>query len=333
MTSNPHAEAKTEPEKKLPTGIVYDPLYKLHLTGPGHPERPERCEVIMKILSGRVFRGKLSFLKPRQATDKEILACHTREYFETARRDINAGMPMLSTGDTQVCPQSFEIALLAAGGVLTAVDALMEKKIKNAFCVVRPPGHHANASRGMGFCIFNNIAIAARYAQRKYNLKKVLIVDWDVHHGNGTQDIFYEDPSVLFFSTHLYPHYPGTGQQSAIGSGPGKGTTINCPMPHGAGKREVIGAFEEILIPAADKFKPDLVLVSAGFDSRAGDPLGGFKLGDRNFAELTEIVLDIAQRHTNGRVISTLEGGYNPSGLASASAAHVKALAGCYDSN
>jgi acetoin utilization deacetylase AcuC-like enzyme len=206
----------------------------------------------------------------------------------------------------------------------------MENKIKNAFCVVRPPGHHANASRGMGFCIFNNIAIAARYAQKKYNLKKVLIVDWDVHHGNGTQDIFYEDPTVLFFSTHLYPHYPGSGQQSAIGSGAGKGTTINCPMPHGAGKREIIGAFEEILVPAADKFKPDIVLVSAGFDSRVGDPLGGFKLGDRNFAELTKIVLDIAQRHANGRLISTLEGGYSPSGLASACAAHVKALAGCY---
>ena len=324
-----HTQAKTDPPKNLPTGIVYDPLYKLHLTGPGHPESPNRCDVRMRSLSGPVFREKLSFLKPRQATDEEILACHTKEYYETARRDINAGMVMLSTGDTQICPQSFEIALLAAGGVLTAVDALMENKIKNAFCVVRPPGHHANASRGMGFCIFNNIAIAARYAQRKYKLKKVLIADWDVHHGNGTQDIFYEDPSVLFFSTHLYPHYPGTGQQSAIGSGAGKGTTINCPMPHGAGKREIIGAFEEILVPAADKFKPEIVLVSAGFDSRIGDPLGGFKLGDRNFAELTKIVLDIAQRHAKGRVISTLEGGYAPSGLASASAAHVKALAGC----
>jgi acetoin utilization deacetylase AcuC-like enzyme len=329
MTANPHS--KSEPNqtnvKTLPTGIVYDPLYKGHLTAPGHPECPARCDAIIKTLSGPGFRDKVKFLKPRLATTEEILACHTKDYFSTAQRDIEAGRSMLTTGDTQICPKSFEIALYAAGGVLTAVEAVFDKEIKNAFCVVRPPGHHATAKTGMGFCIFNNIAIAARFAQSKYKIKRVLIADWDVHHGNGTQNIFYEDPSVFFFSTHLYPHYPGTGSEGETGSGEGRGTVLNCPLHHGAGRSEIVGAFREKLIPAADKFKPDLVLISAGFDSRAGDPLGGFTLSDRDFAELTSIMLDIAEKHADGRLISVLEGGYAPSGLASASAAHVKTLA------
>jgi acetoin utilization deacetylase AcuC-like enzyme len=179
----------------------------------------------------------------------------------------------------------------------------------------------------MGFCIFNNVAIAARYAQKKHKIKRVLIADWDVHHGNGTQNIFYEDPSVFFFSTHLYPHYPGTGSEGETGSGSGRGTILNCPLPRGSGRTEIVGAFQEKLVPAADKFKPDLVLVSAGFDSRAGDPLGGFTLGDRDFAELTRIMLGIAEKHADGRLVSVLEGGYDLTGLASASAAHVKTLA------
>jgi acetoin utilization deacetylase AcuC-like enzyme len=201
----------------------------------------------------------------------------------------------------------------AAGGVLNAVDAVLTGAACNAFCAVRPPGHHASAGRGMGFCLFNNIAIAARYAQNKYGVGRVLIVDWDVHHGNGTQDIFYSDPSVFFFSTHQWPLYPGDG--------PGQGATMNFPFPAGSGRREILGAVENHLLPAAERFQPDLVLISAGFDSRIGDPLGRFTLTDDDFADLTRAVMGI-----NSRVVSVLEGGYNLDGLASSTAAHVATL-------
>jgi len=209
---------------------------------------------------------------------------------------------------------------------MAAVDAVVAGQVKNAFCVVRPPGHHATPSRGMGFCVFNNLAVAARYAQAKHKLGKVLIADWDVHHGNGTQEIFYEDPSVLFSSTHQWPWYPGTGRAEETGAGKGKGTTMNFPFPAGSGRKEVLGAFADKLVPAADKFKPELVLVSAGFDSRKGDPLGRFTLTDRDFADLTKVCTAIARRHAKGRLVSVIEGGYDLSGLASASAAHVTAL-------
>jgi acetoin utilization deacetylase AcuC-like enzyme len=210
--------------------------------------------------------------------------------------------------------------------VLNAVDAVASGKAKNAFCVVRPPGHHATPDRGMGFCIFNSAAVAARYAQRKHGIGKVLIADWDVHHGNGTQDIFYSDGSVFFFSTHQHPWYPGTGMADETGEGPGRGATLNCPFPAGSGRKEILGAFREKLLPAADRFKPDLVMISAGFDSRLGDPLGRFTLGDEDFAELTAIMREIAGKHAGGRLISALEGGYNLAGLASAVLAHVQAL-------
>jgi len=265
-------------------------------------------------------------MEPRPATDAEVLACHTRDYLATVRRDVASGAESLSTGDTDVCRDSLEAALLAAGGVLSAVDAVVGSKVKNAFCVVRPPGHHATPDRGMGFCIFNNVAIAARYAQNKHKIARVLIADWDVHHGNGTQEIFYEDGSVFFFSTHQWPWYPGTGSAAETGRGGGKGTKLNCPFPAGSGGKEIVGAFRDKLVPAANKFKPELVLISAGFDSREGDPLGGFKLTDDDFAEMTRIVAGIAREHAGGRLVSVLEGGYSLDGLARASAAHVRAL-------
>jgi len=206
------------------------------------------------------------------------------------------------------------------------VDAVVEGRAQNAFCVVRPPGHHANADRGMGFCIFNNVALAARYAQRRHGLERVLIADWDVHHGNGTQDIFYADGSVFFFSTHQHPWYPGTGSAEETGEGAGRRTTLNCPFPAGSGRAEILGAFQQKLLPAARNFKPDLVLISAGFDSRAGDPLGGFTLSDGDFADLTALLLEIAGSYAGGRLVSVLEGGYSLEGLAAAAEAHVKAL-------
>ncbi|HYM12699.1 MAG TPA: histone deacetylase, partial [Bryobacterales bacterium] len=224
--------------------------------------------------------------------------------------------------------RSLDGALYAVGGVLNAVDAVMAGQARNAFCVVRPPGHHARPDQGMGFCVFNNVAIAARHAQHQHGVERVLIADWDVHHGNGTQDIFYSDGSVLFFSTHQHPWYPGTGRAEETGMGKGKGATINCPFPAGSGRREILGAFREKLVPAAEAFKPGLVLLSAGFDSRLGDPLGLFTLNDEDFAELTKLMLELAAKHAGGRLVSVLEGGYNLSGLASAATAHVKALLG-----
>jgi acetoin utilization deacetylase AcuC-like enzyme len=210
--------------------------------------------------------------------------------------------------------------------VLNAVDAVVPGSARNAFCAVRPPGHHATPNRGMGFCLFNNVAVAARHAQRKHGLERVLIVDWDVHHGNGTQDIFYSDPSVFFFSTHQWPLYPGTGRADETGEGAGLGTTMNYPFPAGAGRAEILGAVRNSLLPAAERFHPDLVLISAGFDSRIGDPLGRFTLTDGDFADLTRAAMEIADRYAGGRVVSVLEGGYSPEGLARAAAAHVETL-------
>ncbi|MEP6963354.1 MAG: histone deacetylase, partial [Acidobacteriota bacterium] len=268
----------------------------------------------------------LTPLKSRQATEDELALVHTRPYIQLAHREIRAGRTELSTGDTTISPGSLDAALAATGGILNAIDAVVTGKAPNAFCAVRPPGHHARPDQGMGFCIFNSIAVAARYAQRHHGLAKVLIVDWDVHHGNGTQDTFYQDGSVFFFSTHQSPWYPGTGPASETGAGPGKGATMNRPFPAGAGKAQVVSAFTEDLRRAADAFRPDLVLISAGFDSRLGDPLGGFTLEDPDFQDLTKVMLEVAAKHANGRLVSVLEGGYNLSGLAAAAAAHVKAL-------
>jgi acetoin utilization deacetylase AcuC-like enzyme len=306
------------------TALLADPISRDHRTGPGHPERPERFEAA---LSGTAGLDLLP-IESRAASESEVTLCHSPKYFQAVKREVEAGFDDLSTGDTAVCPASFDVALHAAGSVLNAVDAVFTRRAGNAFCIVRPPGHHATPDRGMGFCVFNNIAIAARYAQRKHGAERVLIADWDVHHGNGTQDIFYGDGSVFFFSTHQYPWYPGTGSASETGYAEGEGLTMNCPFPAGAGRKEIAGAFRDRLAPAAHEFKPDLVLISAGFDSRIGDPLGHFTLTDRDFAELTTIMLDIADKHARGRLVSVLEGGYDLGGLACAVRAHVQALGG-----
>jgi len=254
---------------------------------------------------------------------------HSPSYLRIVAQDVNDGVPVLSTGDTAIKGQaSLDAARIAAGGLLEAVDAVCTGRVANAFAVSRPPGHHATPNKGMGFCLFNSVALAARHAQAAHGLERVLIVDWDVHHGNGTQETFYEDGSVLFFDTHQSPLYPGTGAADETGRGAGAGFTINCPFPAGAGRKEIIGAFRERLIPAADLFRPQLVLVSAGFDSRVDDPLGRFTLSDADFTDLTRIVREIADRHAGGRVVSTLEGGYGLDGVAAAAAAHVGALLG-----
>ena len=310
------------------TALVADPIYREHLMGRRHPERPERFDAVMEGLLRAGLVNQLLHVDRRAATEEELLLCHTPEYLRIAKHDVDTGRPVLSTGDTAITPNSWCIASQAVGGVLNAVDAVIAGQARNAFCAVRPPGHHANASRGMGFCLFNNVAIAARYAQRQHGLERVMIVDWDVHHGNGTQDIFYADPSVFFFSTHQWPLYPGTGRADETGDGAAEGATMNFPLPAGSGRCEILGAMENSLAPAAERFRPQLLLISAGFDSRIGDLLGRFTLTDRDFADLTRAVMAIADRHAGGRVVSMLEGGYHLDGLASAAVAHVAALSG-----
>ena len=309
-----------------PGALIYDPIFKSHIPDAYHPESPARCDAVIDAIAAAVPEDRYALLTPRQASREDVLLAHTEEYFDLVQDEIESGWPTLSTGDTSVCKDTFEVAMHAVGGICDAVDFVMREENGKAFCCVRPPGHHASADRGMGFCVFNNIAVAARYAQKQYGVERILIADWDVHHGNGTQDIFYDDPDVFFFSTHQWPCYPGTGQKSETGSGAGKGYTMNFPFPPGSGAKEIAGAFKDSLVPAMESFRPELVLLSAGFDSRIGDTIGNLELSDADFGELTRIVCDIANEHSNGRVVSTLEGGYALDGLGSAAAAHFGAL-------
>src|SRR5260370_17950456 len=308
------------------TAILADPLYKEHWTGEGHPERPQRFDAVLHALEREGAVKDALRIRRRAAGEDELALCHSRKDSEILRREVAHGLGTLSTGDTQICPRSFEVALKAVGGVLNAVDAVVGRKGKNALCVVRPHGHHGTPNTGMGFCLFNNIAIAARYAQKKHGVDRAVIVDWDVHHGNGTEAIFYSDGSVFYFSTHQSPWYPGTGAAGEIGEGAGEGFTLNCPFPAGSGRKEILGAFQNKLLPAMRDFKPELVLISAGFDSRLGDPLGQFTLSDADFADLTEVMLEIADHYAGARVVSVLEGGYSLSGLGAGASSHVEAL-------
>jgi acetoin utilization deacetylase AcuC-like enzyme len=310
------------------TSLIYDEIYLKHKTGEFHPENPRRLEAIMSELKESQLLPILQPITPRAANLEWIELVHPREYIEIVRRDVLSGAKRLSTrsGNTALCSDSFDVALWSVGGLLSACDAVMAGTVRNAFCAVRPPGHHASAKRGMGFCLFNNVAIAARYLQQKHKLNKVLIVDWDVHHGNGTQDTFYQDGSVFYFSTHQWPWYPWSGSTEEIGEGKGKGATLNAPLPAGSGDKDLINAFEQRFLPLADKFKPDFIIISAGFDSRHSDPLGRFRVTDDGYRKLTQILLQLAQDHAQGRLISALEGGYNPEGIAKAIGAHVDEL-------
>jgi len=303
-------------EKAL-TGIIFHPDYLKHETG-SHPENKERLLSILAYLRETEMLTQLELREPRSAKLDEIQYIHSREYIEKARKYSELEMSL--DPDTVLCKDSYNVALLAAGGAITAVDAVLDKW-DSAFALVRPPGHHATPTKGMGFCIFNNIAIAARHAQ-KMGKKRVLIVDWDVHHGNGTQDAFYDDPSVLYFSTHQYPHYPGTGWMDEVGTGDGEGFNINVPLPAGTDDSGFIAAFNEILVPAAREFNPDIVLVSSGMDACRNDGLAQMQMSVEGFSVLASIVKSIAKQCCEGKVAAVLEGGYDP-GLLSHSVAAV----------
>jgi acetoin utilization deacetylase AcuC-like enzyme len=295
----------------MATGFLYDPRYLLHDTGEGHPECPARITATVHYLKTLPWFGQLIPLTPRRAEIEWVEAVHSPFYIKHAEETCKANLPILDTPDVGICHESFDIALLAAGGTLELADQVMHGKIKNGFALLRPPGHHAEQNQALGFCLFNNIAILAKYLQKQYGLDKILILDWDVHHGNGTQHSFYEDPSVLYVSLHQYPFYPGTGAANETGEGRGKGTTLNCPMPAGAGDKDYENAFTEKILPKVRLFKPEAILISAGFDAHAEDPLAHICLSTEFFGWMSERMVEIADQFSNGRLISLLEGGYN----------------------
>lgn len=308
------------------TGLVYDSRCLDHDMGAWHPESPTRLRAIMQRLEQSGTATRLTRIEPREAEDEWIAQIHEPSYLAMLKAHAPTTGRTPLDSDTSMSPGSLTAAYLAAGGALAAVDAIMAKAVDHVFCAVRPPGHHAEAGRAMGFCFFNNVAIAARYVQKKYGLTRVLIVDWDVHHGNGTQHSFEEDASVLFFSTHQFPHYPGTGRATERGRGAGEGFTINVPMAAGEGDEEYRAVFQKSLVPAADAFKPEFVIVSAGFDAHRDDPLAGMGLTEEGYADLTGIVAGIAKRHASGRILSSLEGGYNLTALSASVDRHIQAL-------
>jgi acetoin utilization deacetylase AcuC-like enzyme len=293
----------------MKAGLVYDPIYLEHDTG-DHVENARRLVTALSYLKETGIKEKLTCLPPRPASLEELEMIHAPEYISYVKSKAEKGGGWLDS-DTVMSPRSYEAALYAAGGLLVAVEEVMKGEVDNAFALVRPPGHHAIYDRAMGFCIFNNMAVAAKFALSRFNLKRVLIADFDVHHGNGTQDAFYADPKVLYFSTHQYPFYPGTGWIDETGTGKGEGTTVNFPMAAGWGDEEYLRAFNEVLVPVARRFQPQLILVSAGFDAHWADHLAMMRVSVKAFAQMAMILKNLAAELCQGRLIFTLEGGYN----------------------
>ncbi|MBI4546690.1 MAG: histone deacetylase [Ignavibacteriae bacterium] len=306
------------------TGFIFQERFLDHDTGPGHPERPERLKAIVLHLKQVDLWNNLQHVMIDRASEEWILKAHTPDHLKFVREACKRGQEILDQGDTHACKESFDVALLAAGGVLAGVDAVMNGLLQNVFCAVRPPGHHAERNAVMGFCLFNNVAIGARYAQKVYGVKRVAIIDWDVHHGNGTQDIFYNDKSVFYISTHQYPFYPGTGSRNERGSGDGEGYTLNIPMRAGSGEKEYVDAFRNEILPILDGYRPDLIMISAGFDAHTDDPLANINLTEQSFALLTSMIREAAEKYCNGRIVSVLEGGYHLQALATSVEAHVR---------
>ena len=296
------------------SGIVKDRRYLEHNMGVGHPESPERIQAIYETIEAEKKLASLAVISPRPATEKELALIHTQEYIEQIKQTAGRERVYLDP-DTSTSPRSYEVAQLAAGGLLEAADRIMDGKVVNAFALVRPPGHHAEASQAKGFCIFNNVAIAAQYLIEKWGLRRILVVDWDLHHGNGTQHAFYSRADILFFSTHQFPHYPGTGHWSEVGEGKGEGFTVNVPLAPGKTDDDFLFIYRKLLSPISAAYKPEFILVSAGFDIFAGDPLGGMEVSVGGFGAMAGELMDLAQQTAHGRLLLTLEGGYNLFGL------------------
>jgi len=307
------------------TLLIYDEIFLEHDTGYGHPENAKRVEGTVGHLKRCNLWEQLKVVKPRPASLAEIALVHPQAYINMIKQCADGGGDWLDS-DTAVSTASYAAAIHAAGSPLTAIDFIMRGDAKNAFCLIRPPGHHATPARGMGFCLFNNAAIAAKYLQSQYQLKKILIVDWDVHHGNGTQAAFYQDPTVLYFSIHRYPFYPGTGRKEEDGQDKGKGFNINVPLPADTLPGKYLELFRDVMGHAVKQFDPEFIIISAGFDAYKNDPVGGLNLEIEDFRTLTEVVMASAECHANGRMVSCLEGGYHLLHLPLCIEAHLKAL-------
>ncbi len=317
----------------MTTALIYDDIFLEHLTPSFHNESPERLRAIMRLLDERgvLAHPDLHRLAPRPATDDELAAVHTRRYIASiaeAAAQARPGFPTMLESDTFVSSRSDEVARMAAGAAMVGVDAVMTGQAANAFALVRPPGHHAEVDEAMGFCLYNNIAVAARYAQQQHGVKKVLIIDYDVHHGNGTQHIFYDDPTVAYCSTHQAPFYPGTGAFDEIGEGAARFTNCNAPVPAQTDLELFDGIFREVFFPFADRFQPDLILLSAGFDTHWRDPLADTRLDVPGITLLTHHANEIAKMACGGKVVAVLEGGYDDEALAQSVMASLVLLLG-----
>ncbi len=310
------------------TGLISDPRYERHTTSAGHPERPERIRAISNALEGHGLTSQTVLIDPKPADLVLVQRNHDEEYLKRICSWCEKGRAHGDTPDTDLSPESFDIALLAAGGLVQAVDAVMAGELDNAFCAVRPPGHHAERNIAMGFCIINNVAVAARRLIEDHKLERVLILDWDVHHGNGTQHSFYDDPKVLYVSLHGHPGilYPGTGYEHERGRGAGEGFTLNVPIVPPGGDLVWRKAFDEKVLPKIESYRPEFVLISAGFDAHRLDPLGPLELETESYGWMTQSLLDVARRHCGGRLVSVLEGGYHLQALADSVCLHVEKL-------
>ena len=306
------------------TAVVVDGEYLKHDPGDFHPERPERIQVLLELASA-LEHEKFQILPPKAARRSEIETCHGADYISLVQSTSKANRYALD-GDTVTSRDSFGVGLLAVGGFLRLLDALAAGESRNGFALVRPPGHHALRDSAMGFCLFNTIAIGAHYLKRKHGAKRVLIMDWDVHHGNGTQDAFYNDPAVLFISTHQFPYYPGTGAVDEVGVNAGEGYTINIPLPAGCGDAEYLRVFQDVVVPATKKFEPDWILVSAGFDPHRRDPLGGMDVTEKGFGMMAQRLLELANQYTGGKIALLLEGGYDLTALRNSVAAVLQTI-------
>jgi acetoin utilization deacetylase AcuC-like enzyme len=321
VSSNQHIKETT-----MKVGYVYNPIYLKHDTGE-HVENAGRLEAIISYLEQTGLKSQLTLIEPRAASVEELALVHHREHIRHIQDVARKGGGWLDP-DTVMSPDSYEVALYAAGGVIRAVEAVMDGEVNSAFALVRPPGHHATSHRAMGFCLFNNIAIATQHALAKYKLERILITDFDVHHGNGTQEAFYDNPRVMYISTHEYPFYPGTGSVGETGSGAAEGATINIPLPAGCGDSEYLQVFEQIIVPAARRFNPQLILVSTGYDCHWADGLAMMQVSVTGFGQMVRIIKGLADELCGGRLIFVLEGGYNLNALAASVKATFDVLLG-----
>ncbi len=310
----------------MSVGLIYDPIYLQHDTEQ-HPENAGRLVNVINLLEKANMTEQVVPVAPRAATIDELSKVHSKDYISYVESFAKAGGGWLNA-DTIVSPASYDVALHAAGGLINAVDTVMTGEVASAFALVRPPGHHATRGEALGFCLFNNIAVAVKHSIDSCHLERVLIADFDVHHGNGTQDTFYEDPNVLYFSTHQYPFYPGTGRVDEIGARQGEGTTVNVPLPAWCGDEEYLRVFEEILIPVARRLQPQLIMVSAGYDAHWGDQISLMQVSVTGFAEMVRILKTLADELCQGRLVFTLEGGYLYEALASSIKATLDMLLG-----